>query len=94
MRTGYVVGETIAGYQLDVATVLLEIGNAVRLKQYFDVGMLARGGARSGMRDPMLTGLDLSEFQPRNRSVVDPPLELGSFHRIDVELAAKIGQCF
>ena len=62
MRTGYIVGETIAGHQLDASTVLLEIGNPVRLKQYLDVGMFAGSCTGHGVRDPMLADLDLTEF--------------------------------
>jgi hypothetical protein len=41
----------------------------------------------------MLADFDLAQLQPRNRGVIYPGVELGSFQRIDVEPAAKIGQC-
>jgi hypothetical protein len=94
VRTGYIVGETIAGHQLEAPAVLLEIGSSVRLKQDLDVGMFA--GFCTGYRvgDPMLAHLDLTELQLRNRRVVDPRFERRRFQRIYVKLAAKIGQCF
>ena len=40
MRTGYIIGETIAGQQFDAAATLFEMRNSVGLKQDLDVGML------------------------------------------------------
>ena len=94
VRAGNVVGEAIAGLDLDVAAVLLEIGNAVGLEQDLDVGMLAGYGSRdSRVRDPVLACLDLAQLQLRNGGVVDPRFERRSLQRIDVELPAEIGQC-
>jgi len=92
MRTGDVVGKTIARHHLDATSVLLEIGHAVGLEDDLDVGMLAGPDPPVGMRDAVLTDLDLAEFQPGHRGVVDPSLQRRRFHRIDVEPSAKIGQ--
>src|SRR5476651_2412513 len=58
MRTGDIIGETIAGHQVDVAAALLEMRNSVSLEQYLDVGMFALFCPRRGMRKPMLARLD------------------------------------
>jgi hypothetical protein len=93
MRTGYVVGETIAGHDIDAAAALFEMRYPVRLKQYLDERMLAQFGACHRMRKPMLARLDLAELQLRNCRVVYPPFERGTFERIDIKLAAEISQC-
>ena len=93
MRTGYVVGEAIAGHDVDAAAGLFEMRNPVGLEQDLDEGMLAQFRAGSRVRNPMLARLDLAELQLRNRGVVDPRLERRSLQRIDIELAAEIGQC-
>src|SRR5436853_7452116 len=62
VRTGYIVGETIAGHQLDAAATLFEVRNPVGLKQYFDERMAARSCARGRMCKPMLARLDLTEL--------------------------------
>src|SRR6185312_17431214 len=92
VRAGYVVGQTVAGRQIDVTAALFEMRDAVGLEQYLDERMAAGLGARRGMRQPMLTRLDLAQFQLRNRRVVDPALERRSLERVDVEMAAQIGQ--
>src|SRR5450631_3744696 len=62
MRAGYIVCETVAGRQLDVATTLFEMRNPVSLEQYFDERMAAQFGARARVRQPMLARLDLTEL--------------------------------
>src|ERR1700722_14532976 len=62
VRTRHIVGETIAGRQLDAAAGLLEMRNPVSLKQYFDKRMGVERCARGGMRKPMLACLDLTEL--------------------------------
>src|SRR5450631_1619411 len=62
VRTGYIVGEAVAGHQLDAAAILLEMRNPVSLKQYFDERMGARFCARRGLRKSMLARLDLTEL--------------------------------
>ena len=62
VRTGHVVGETVAGHQLDTAASLLEMRNPVSLKQYFDERMATQFGARGSMGKPMLARLDLAEL--------------------------------
>jgi len=93
MWTADVVGEAIAGHQLDVAALLLEIGDAMSLEQDLDIRMFARPRARHGKGDPVLARLDLAELEPGNGRIIDAPLERGALQRIDVELAAEIGQC-
>jgi hypothetical protein len=88
-----IVGEAIAGQDLDAAAVLLEIGNAVGLEQDLDEWVFARSRPRDRMGNPMLADLDLAKLQPRDRREVDSPFERGGFQGIDIELAAKIGQC-
>ena len=94
MRTGYIVGETIARHQFEAPALLLEIGSSVRLKQDLDVGMFAGFCTGHRVRDPMLAHLDLTQLQLRNRRVVDARFERRRFQRIYVKLAAKIRQCF
>src|SRR5215813_12810824 len=92
VRTGDIVGEAVAGLHLDLAAILLEIGNAVGLEQDLDIGMLAAVALRSRVSDPMLACLDLAQLQLRNGRVVDSPFERRSLERVDIELAAEIGQ--
>src|ERR1700733_15043089 len=54
VRTGYIVGETVTGHQLDAAATLLEMRNPVRLKKYFEERMTAQVCARGSMRKPVL----------------------------------------
>src|ERR1700677_1017263 len=75
VRTGYIVGETVAGRQLDAAARLLEIRNAVSLEQYFDEWVGIQLGACGGMRKSMLARLDLTQLQLRDRRIVDPAFE-------------------
>src|SRR4051794_9414696 len=57
MRTGYIVGETIAGHHLNAAPVLFVVRYPVRLEQNLHVWVLARLRARNGLRDTMLARL-------------------------------------
>src|SRR5665213_2513687 len=62
VRTGYIIGEAVAGHQLDAPAILLEMRNPVSLKQYFNERMGVQFGARGSMRKPMLARLDLTEL--------------------------------
>ena len=93
MRTGYIIGQTIAGLELDAAATLFEMRNAVGLKQDLDVGMLARLDPRNRQGDPMLASLDLTDLQPCDSGVVDLRLERAAVQRVNVKLAAQFGQC-
>ena len=42
VRTGDVVGEAIAGHDVDATAALFEVRDAVGLEQYLDVGMFAQ----------------------------------------------------
>src|ERR1700733_1784255 len=59
---GYIVGQTVAGRQLNVAATLFEMRNPVSLKQYLDEWMAAQCGARGCVRQTMLARLDLAEL--------------------------------
>jgi len=83
------LSQAIARFDLDLAAVLLEIGNSVGLEQNLHIRMFAALAARSRLGDSMLAHLDLAEFQPRDGDVVDPPFERRSLERIDIELAAR-----
>jgi hypothetical protein len=54
--------------------------------------MVALPNSRGSVADSMLTCLDLTQFQPRNRCAVDQPIECGRFQRIDIKSPAQIGQ--
>ena len=41
----------------------------------------------------MLAHFDLTELQPRDGGVIDPSFKRRSVERVDIELAAKFGQC-
>ena len=92
MRTGNVVGEAIAGLDLDLTAILLEIRNPVGLEQDLNVRVFAGVACRGGVSDSMLACLDLTQFQFRYGGVVDPRLQRRGLERIDSELAAEIGQ--
>jgi len=42
--------------------------------------------------DTVLARLDLAKFQLRDSGVVDPPFQRRGLERIDMELAAEIGE--
>src|SRR5882757_4863740 len=44
------------------------------------------------MCKPMLTRLDLTEFQPRNGGIVDLSFQRRRFQRINIKLTAKLSQ--
>jgi hypothetical protein len=92
MRAGNVIGEAVAGQELDAAPLLLEMGNAVGLEHDLDEGMLSVSDPRIGTGDAVLAGLDLAELEPRYGGVVDPAFQRGSAERVDVEFTAKLGQ--
>src|SRR5206468_6976103 len=92
VRTGDVIGEAVAGHDVDATAVLFEMRDAVGLEQYLDVGMFAQFCARDRVRDAMLARFDLAEFQLRDSCVIYPPLERRTLQRIDIKLAAEICQ--
>ena len=62
VRTGDVIGEAIAGHDVDATAALFEMRDAVGLEQYLDVGMFAQFCAGDRVRDAMLARLDLTQL--------------------------------
>src|ERR1700735_2217280 len=60
VRTGNVVGETIAGLDLDLTAILLEIRDPVGLEKNLDVRVFAGVACRRRVSDPMLAFLGLA----------------------------------
>ncbi len=92
MRTGNVIGDDVAGVQLDVAAFLLEIGHAVGLEVDFYVRVFIGLGARQRVRDAMLAHLDLAQLQARDGGVIDAAFERGRLQRVDIEVPAQARQ--
>ena len=62
MRTGDVIGEAIAGHDVDATAALFEMGDAESLEQNLDLGMFAQFCAGDRVGDAMLARLDLTQL--------------------------------